>query len=295
MEEEFYSQLQADPSVKKSAFENNWPYILQATRNGLFVDKGEDFIIYHTKRYPNDESSDNVIVNFLGAGKREAVLAFVKRELEKGIKTIIKNIDKIELDWWLDHGFQETTEPWSKYSFRDDNSFPQYNITRASIEGHKFGRHVRRRVRWFDRKRKIVTELYDDKNDQKALDLLSKFATYSENKFNDFAEEVKRGHLFFFDTSIQHKLRLQHVEGEELLGFSFLTPAGNSVFYNAMICKNETNLMRYLLHKGYEFAAAYYPQAEVFGLQGSEKPGQDLFKQRFYPSEIIEKTHIIYQ
>lgn len=207
---------------------------------------------------------------------------------------ILKNIEKDNLKWWLKNNFKETIDPWSQYSFRDDNSFPQYNLTAAVIKEFKFGRHLRHIVRSFNRQRKIATEFYDSKHNEAAQKLLKEFALYAEAKGTDSALEIERGHQFFFDFSIKKAVRLQHIQNGHLLGFSFLTPVGETIFYNLVICQNESNLMKYLMCQSFNFILQLYPQVETFGIQGSENAGQDYFKKRFKPSEIIEKTHLIY-
>lgn len=291
MEEEFYQKLSDTSDIQKSAFENNWPYILQATRNGLYTKENKTSVVYYTTRHQGD-SSCLVIVNALGQERKQLIIDFAQQAFSEGKKIIIKNINKTELNWWLKSGFRETTEDWSRYSFRDDNSFSQYNISYRTVKNLEFSNSLRRVIRRFNRKRKIITELYNFKYDEKSKELLGKFSKYSENKGNDFAIEIENGHRFFFDESIKNKIRLQHIENDELVGFSFLTPVNGIIFYNALICRTESNLMKYLLFQSLTLIIQNYPKTTLFGIQGSESEGQDNFKRKFKPSEIIEKTHL---
>ncbi len=292
-EESFYKYLSQTKDIKRSSFENNWPYILQATRNGFFVVEKNDSILYYTKRVKGDSLSVNVIVNYLGPNNKELVISFANSELDKGIHTIVKNIDIENIGWWQSFGFVETSIPWSPYSLRDDNSFSQYNVARQTVESVGFGNDVNDQIRRFDKTRKILTEEYDPVFDSDARKLLHNFSEYSESKGNDYSREVENGHLFFFDESIKHKIRLQHIEKGELIGFSFLTPVGDVCFYNAVICKKERNLMKYLVFQAMDFVCRNYPEIQMFGMQGSENAGQDYLKRRLRPSEVINKTHLI--
>lgn len=292
-EDLFYQYLSQTKNIQKSAFENNWPYILQATRNGLHVFEKNDSILYYTKRVKGDDISPNVIVNYLGFHDEELVVSFVESQLQKGVHTIVKNVDVHKLEKWKKLGFTETSNPWSIYSSRDDNSFPQYNVSRKTIESVQFGDDVKSQIQKFSKSRVIHVEAYDSAYDADAKKLLHSFSEYSQIKGNDYAEEVENAHLFFFDENIKHKIRLQHVENGELVGFSFLTPVGNICFYNAVICKKERNLMKYLVYQAMDFVCKKYPKIQIFGMQGSENAGQDYLKKRLRPCEIIKKTHII--
>lgn len=292
-EETFYRYLSVSKNIKKAAFENNWPYILQSTRNGLFVVEDCDSILYYTKRIKGDPLSLNVVVNYLGQDARSLVLSFADSELKKGIPTLIKNVDIQEMDFWKQAGFVETSEHWSIYSKRDDNSFPQYNISRATAINADFGKDVASQIRRFDKSRNIVTQEYTASYDIEAKQLLHDFSEYSEAKGNDYSSEVENGHLFFFDEEIKSRIRLRHIEGNELIGFSFLTPAGSVCFYNAVICRKEKNLMKYLVFQSMDFVCKNYPDIQLFGMQGSENVGQDYLKRRLNPCEIIQKTHVV--
>lgn len=97
----------------------------------------------------------------------------------------------------------------------------------------------------------------------------------------------------FFDHSITRKIRLQHTEDGVFLGWSFLTPLDKTLFHNAIICRPESNLMKYLVHDGLRWAFIAHPQLQHFIDQGSETAGQDWTKQRINPSTVLPKNHMI--
>jgi hypothetical protein len=127
-----------------------------------------------------------------------------------------------------------------------------------------------------------------------AQQLLEEFARYLHVKGVDDEREVIDAQRFFFDTSIVHKIRLQHVEHGELIGWSFLTPVRRTVFYNALVNRPENDLAKYLAHEAMRFVAMHNPEVTTFVDQGSEHAGQDWMKRRFGSSVAIEKTHLEY-
>ena len=291
-EEEFYNFLYQTPNINLGAFENNWPYIIQSTRNNIYTKQGFSSIVYYTYR-----KKDIVIVNSLGLNRKKLIVDFCKKlNKNHNIRNIIlKNVDVNELKWWIKNGFELKTTPWSKYSKMDDNSFPQYNVSTETVEKMDFKNDIQRQIKSFIKKRKIFTEEYKNKYDFDSKNILLNFSKYCENKGTDYAHEVYNAHTFFFDKSIKNKIRLQHIENNKLIGISFLTPVSDICFYNMVICKYERNLMKYLVYQSMNFVIKEYPNIKLFGMQGSENEGQDYLKRRLRPSEKIKKIHLIYK
>lgn len=294
-EQEFYTFLKSSPDINFYSFENNWPYILQSTRNGQYKFYFKNTIVYFTLRFKQKLANNFiVIVNFLGKERREAVLYLSKIFKENNIKVLIKNVDKTDIFFWKKHDFIESVEPWGKYSFRDDNTFPLHIISRETISNRKFNKDYRRLFKKFD-KENIITEDYNFSFDNVTKSLLNKNATFLFNKGVDKKEEVIRAHLFFFDRFILKKIRVQHIKNCELIGVSYLTKVNDVVFYNALFCNKEEDLMKYLLYQGMNYVVHKFPEVKFFSIQGSENNGQDFFKRRYYPSFSIDKTHLVYK
>lgn len=292
-EKEFYKFLKNSPDVNIYAFENNWPYILQSTRNGQYKFYFKNSIVYFTLRYIyNSKKNFVVIVNFLGKNRKEAVLELCKIFKENKINVLIKNIDKKEIFFWKKKGFIEPKKPWSKYSFRDDNTFPLHIISNETVKTRNFNREYKRLFRKFD-KENIKTEPYDTKYNNIAKNLLKKNATFLFNKGVEKKEEFIGAHLFFFNDEIKEKIRLQHIKDNKLIGISYLTKVNDVVFYNALLCKKKSDIMKYLVYAGMQYIVNKFPKVKYFSVQGSENKGQDFFKLRYHPSFSIEKTHII--
>jgi len=292
-EQDFYKFLNNSKDITTYAFENNWPYILQATRNGHYKYNFSNSIVYFTLRFkPQSKSNFVVIVNFLGLYRKEAVLELCKYLKQRKINVMLKNIDQKKLSFWKKHGFTESIKPWSKYSFRDDNSFPLHIISSETIRTRRFNKDYKRLFRKFDDV-DIKTEPYNSSNDSLVKTLLSKNATFLFNKGVDQKEEIIGAHLFFFDDFIIEKIRLQHLKNGKLIGVSYLTVVNKVIFYNALFCSKEKDLMKYLLYCGMRYATTTFSKVKFFSLQGSENKGQDFFKKRYNPSLSIEKTHVI--
>jgi len=291
-EKEFYSFLHKTPEINLGAFENNWPYILQSTRNNLFIKRDFSSIAYYTYR-----NKDIVIVNSLGAKRKELVMDLCNELIKNhGVENIVlKNIDINELDWWIKNGFRQKTTSWSKYSIADDNTFPQYNVHAKTVKEVDFKDDIKRQIKSFVNKRKIITFEYENSYDIECKNILLDFSSYSENKGNDYAQEVYDAHKFFFNSNIKNKIKLQHIEHGKLIGVSYLTPVDNVCFYNMVICKYERNLMKYLVFQSMKFVLDEYPNIELFGMQGFENEGQDYLKKRLNPFEKIKKVHLIYK
>ncbi|MBS3080312.1 hypothetical protein J4221_02485 [Candidatus Pacearchaeota archaeon] len=290
-EEEFYKFLKKS-DINNKAFENNWPYILQATRNRHYKFYYRDSIVFFTLRFKKSNKNFIVVVNFLGKERNEAVLELCNILKKNNINVLIKNIDKKEIYFWKKQGFIESIKPWSRYSFRDDNTFPQHILSRDIIKLRTFSRGYMRLFRKFE-KENIITESYKTKNDFLTNELLHKNANFLYAKGVDKKEEVIGAHLFFFDNNVKNKIRLQHIRNKKLIGVSYLTLINDVAFGNALFCKKEKDIMKYLAYEGMMYVINNYQKIKFFSIQGSENKGQNFFKKRFNPIISIEKTHLI--
>jgi hypothetical protein len=291
-EKEFYQLLEISEGVNLCAFENNWPYILQSTRNSHLKFSYKNSIVYFTLRYTEENSKKFVvIVNSLGKQRNEAILEFCKILGEKSINFLIKNIDKQDLPFWKNKGFIETTKSWSSFSFRDDNSFPLHIISSETIKNKSLNSDYRRIINHFD-KENIKIELFDFSQEKAAKDLLNKNAQFLSNKNVESQEEVIRAHLTFFDKELSKQLRIQFIKNDKLIAFSSFTLVNNVSFGNVLICENKKDIMKYFAYQSMRFTIVSNPEITYFSIQGSENKGQNFFKERYKPSFSIEKTHI---
>jgi hypothetical protein len=291
-ETEFYALLCRTPDIHPYAFENNWPYILQATRNGLYIHRKGNSIVYYTKRFPQRPHTTTVIVHALGSRRKSLLVEVARRECESGRAVIIKNVPMNELAWWQTQGFRVRARAWDRYSRHDDNSFPQYVSHASVIRDRAYSRKYRKVLRRFDVRRQIVTSPYEERFDAAARAMLEEYAQHLHRKKAGSYTEVVRAHLFFFDRSIDICIRLQHVEHGELIGWSFFTPVGEIAYSNAIAGKVETDLMKYLVHRSMTWITQHHPEVTFFGRQGSENAGQSWMKSRLKPIEEIHKVHM---
>lgn len=295
LEDEFYVLLATTPDINPHAFENNWPYIVQATRNGFHVFRDADAIVYYTHRYHGDPQSKTVVVHALGNGRHAAVVKFAQHEANQGRSTLIKNIPSEDVSWWKDLGFRYPAEHWDEYNLYDDNTFPQYVSSVQYIYDLKCKRDHRKAVHQFARRRNIETSLYEDRYEADARGLLEMFARHLQEKGSASYIEAVRAHDFFFARSIVRKVRLQHVENGVLVGCSFFTPVNAIVYYNALMNTSEDDIQKYLAHEAKMWVIRNYPHVTHIVDQGSERPGQDWMKQRSSEQKIGDKVHLEYK
>ena len=292
-ESQFYCSLKKTKNINKYGFENNFPYIFQATRYFPYKYLYKQSIVYFSLR-----SFENkfivVIANALGLNRIKAITEFAKIANKLGIKIIVKNIDVSELKKWEKYGFCETTKPWSKYSFRDDNTFPQHIIGKETILNRSFNRSYRALFKKYIQKGARVED-FNKKNIDLAMNMLKMNANFLFQKGVESEKEVVDGHLFFFEDNIKNKLLIQHKIQDKFLGFSYLTVVNDIAFYNALFCLKESDLMKFLLYDGMRHTIKKYPNVQYVGIQGSENSGQDFFKVRYKPSLTLHKTHITLQ
>ncbi|MCH9634168.1 MAG: hypothetical protein S4CHLAM7_09110 [Chlamydiae bacterium] len=307
-EEEFYNYLSLikTPAL---AFENNWPYIIQATRNrGYKYEKGNSIVYFHFKNL--NFSSPVVIVNHLGPKSIDLCLKLTELFNTIEIDVLIKNVDTNDLEQWKELGFAETTSPWNSCTLRDDNSFPDYiydferianaHLPRKSNDGsippikQKKGRMLRK----FNREREIIVKPYKP-NLREEIEIrkaLEKSARYLEDKGTDLYQNVIDAHLFIFDQKIKKNIfQYVHYENGILKAYSYLTYIQDSLFYNAIINHKEPSLMLFILWQGvnYIYNTLHHPKPKYLSLQGSEIFGQNHWKKQLNPVITINKTHII--
>lgn len=304
-EEDFYQILQL-AEVNPRCFENNWPYIIQATRNIGFVYKNNKTRIYFYFR-KSVSYDELVIVNMFGEEKIEALSILKEHAILTGFHLCIKNIPIRNLDYWNKIGYCEKTECWDQYSQRDDNSFPEclYDLgaialSHLPIESGKV-RPCREShantLRKFIKERNIKVEEYIAKKHKDAVyNLLIENANFLSNKGVDSRQNVIDAHVFVFDDNLAHKIRLVHVENDCFLGFNYLTVVNNVIFGNALIHINADNLMRFLAWQGFNYLYNKLDRDKKYyvTMQGSENYGQYCWKKGFGPSMEILKTHLTY-
>ncbi len=287
----FYDYLKKS-KVGKLSFENNWPYIIQSTRDTGFVYEKDGSILYFR---PKDNQL--VVVNRLGKDRQQILSNFIADTKEK-CSILVKNVDLKELEDLKAVGFIETTEPWSKFSFRDDNTFPEYVSDFDSILNLKPDsvRHSTIRViRKFKKEQGIVSSDYSKDHENEDRKLLRDYADHLNKKGAENSKEVIDAHNFFFSEEIENKQRFSHFNDGKLIAVSFYTPMDIVTFANAIINKNQSNLMRYLLWEGLRCLKEKLIHTRLLSLQGSENVGQDFLKRSFKRVDTIKKTHVVYQ
>jgi hypothetical protein len=297
-EEDFYRVLEVS-GVDHARFENHWPYIIQATRNAGFVYKEGMTRVYSYMR-----DNELVVVNCFGRNCAEVI---ANHAISNQIPVSVKNISIMELPLWEAYGFKEKESRWSEYSVRDDNSYPEcvYELE-VLAQAHlpvlpERQRTCRashaNRLRKFIREREIYVKAYESNLHQKAvLQLLYSNAVFLENKGVESMQNVIDAHLFVFDENLQHQIRLVHIENEEVIGFNYLTCVNNTIFGNAIIHRNETDLMRFLVWQGFNHLYHSLDNSRQYfvTMQGSEHAGQYHWKRGFAPAREIEKTHLYF-
>ncbi|MBB5406076.1 hypothetical protein QF000_000637 [Paraburkholderia atlantica] len=299
-EEIFYKYIGGSINEnEKFAFANHWPYIIQATRDRGYVyfsDDKQTRIYWHFRTVK--DAIQVVIVNHFGIQSEKMVKTLADSARRRDIITIIKNVNSFEIKKWRNYGFDETIQPWSKYSFRDDNSYPEniYDISRILNFGENRNVNVttKKIIRKFLRERSIVALPYSDGHQDAARQLLIEYAEYQENQGTDAKEEIIQAHDFIFSKKIKNKIVLTHIEDGIVLAISFLTQVGDVLFFNAIVNKNQSNLMRFLLWQAVEVSYTNHCLTKpiYLALQGSENRGQLGWKTHFYPAFQICKTHL---
>jgi len=295
-EQLFYDYIKLS-CIDCSAFSYNWPYIIQATRgSGFYYHKNKAIVYFYLRENPNSlRRYTLVVVNHLGQDSEAAVCEISEAAKKLNITSIIKNVDKDKVLLWEKFGYKETVEPWSQYSFRDDNTCPEfvYNIT--NIMNLEFSRRTRSIIKKISKENKYNLIHYNDSFKDGGLKLLEKNSEYLEAKGVDFKKEVILAHNFVFDENIKNKAVFSVLEDRKLIAISYLTHVGDNLFFNAIINENKPNLMRFLLWK---VVAQYCSGLEekkrplYLALQGSENNGQNQWKFFFNPERTIQRTHV---
>lgn len=294
-EKHFYNLISAS-KISSFAFENNWAYILQATRNCPRKYSNHKSVIYLTTKHWECKGPI-VVVNMLGNNFLQCLTELQDICLKKKKSIIIKNVDEKLKPNLYNLGFRETKEAWSKYSFRDDNTYPQMVFRVEDIIKRKEWKHANRNIiNQYLRNPVIKTTFYNKGFAKVDRQLLKSYSRYGFEKGKDFEEEIYRAHIFFFDENIKNKIRLQHVRNGELVGVSFFTKIKDIAFWNALINIDESNIIRILFYESVRFLGKKYKKHLKYIMsQGSESEGQNRFKLSFRPIYIIPKTHMIYR
>ncbi len=290
-EDTFYAHVDGS-GVNVSSFEYNWAYILQATRKHGLVLEGKHSVIYFWIR----NRHQLVVVNRLGPHTEELLRRLLEIGARWKLQVVIKNVLPAEVLSLARVGFRLRAEPWSAYSMRDDNTYPQTVADmQANIELKRHGIKSTSRtiIRKFLRTRNIEAVPYEKKYETEARKLLHINSQYLEEKGVENSKEVHDAHVFFFDETIKEKVRLAYVEDGRLIGVGFFTARRDVVYWNALINRNEPKLMLFLIWKSLWFIEQKHPGVfRRVTLQGSEVLGQHRWKQGFYPTETIEKVHV---
>ena len=296
-EELFYNYIKTS-DIDRSSFSYNWPYVVQATRNNGFYYHTDLAIIYFYLRKNANVSPypyNLVVINHLGQYSEQSVYELAEAAQKLCIGSVVKNVDLEKIALWRDLNFHETEKPWSHYSFRDDNSFPEFVYDIKKYVTLKFNRTTRASIKKFLNEKNYIFLPYNDSFKNDGLQLLQENAEYLENKGVDFKHEVFLAHRFVFDDSIKNKVVFAILEENHLIGMSFLTHFQENLFFNAIINQNKPNLMRFLLWKSVAHYCATLEEDKkplYLALQGSENEGQNRWKSFFHPIRSIYRTHV---
>jgi hypothetical protein len=288
-QDEFYN-LTSINNKNPEWFENNWGYILQATRAKGFIFKHNNSAVYFWFRNFNEL----VIVNFIGP-EIEYILSQLKNICAKlNIKIVIKNVPELIIKEFQNEGFVIKNSPWSKFSVMDDNSYPQITsnvLGIINLENNSIRRTYKYNIKKFEKNRKIEIILYDDSFKSEIEKILLINAWYLESKGADSAVEVYNAHTFFFKNNIKFSYRLVFKENGKIIGAAFFTVKNKVAYWNALINYNESNLMNYLIWISLKYINNLEPLTKL-SLQGCENQGQYNWKQGYYPLNSIKKVHM---
>ncbi len=288
----FYKYVD-NSDVNITAFENNWSYILQATRGeGMKIEKNKSVIYFWLRK-----GKELVVVNRLGKNW-ESVIDILNKECKKlGIVVVVKNVDERDAETLKGIGFSVKDYPWSSYSFMDDNTFPQIV---ADVEGiiklkpKALRESHRLYIKRFIKTRNIKVVPYDDNSKKAARSLLIQNSKYLEGKNVESKKEVYDAHVFFFNNDLKDVCRLAFEESGKQIAFQLFTVRKGVIYWNALVNKDESNLMLYLLWSGIKYVVENSQEPiKNLSLQGCETEGQYKWKQGFYPLESIKKVHMV--
>lgn len=292
----FYDYLKIS-SVDFSAFSYNWPYIIQATRNnGFYYAHKESLIFFYFRGNLNDNKQYSlIIITHLGFNSEQSVYELTEGAKSLNIHSIMKNVDRDKISLWNTFGYTETIDPWSNYSFRDDNTFPELVYDLKKFINREFSNSTKRIISKIAKDKKYTFTQYTESLEKSALELLENNSIYLENKGVDFKTEVERAHEFIFNKNISNKTVFSVFEEKKLIAVCYLTQVDENLFFNAIINENKSNLMRFLLWK----SVTHYcenldseKKPRFLALQGSENEGQYRWKLFFHPFRLIYRTHM---
>ncbi len=292
----FYEYLKFS-SIDRSAFSYNWPYVIQATRRqGFYYQHRHSIVYFYFRKNASElQSYTLIIINHLGNNSQTIACELSEAAKKLNITTTIKNIDQNKIPSWNNLGFKETIEPWSDYSFRDDNTFPEFVYDIKRLINLEFSPRTKTLINKIQKENKYDFIHYNNSFKDTGFKLLEKNSEYLENKGVDFKKEVILAHEFVFDENIRNKIVFAILEDGKLVAISFLTHVEDNLFFNAIINENKSNLMRFLLWKSVIHYCENLEEARrplYLALQGSENEGQNKWKNFFYPIRTIHRTHI---
>lgn len=302
-ENDFYYSLRFS-DVDQKRFENNWPYIIQATRGTGYIYKVNNTRVYFYIR-TIENKLELVVVNQFGPEKIDLLKNLKKFVITYQLHLCIKNIAATEISYWLKFGFIEKKTKWNTFSQKDDNSFPEcvYELSAIALAHLPIQPGKQRlcrashanKLRQFLKRRIILLEQYVPERHRALVEqLLKDNADFLEHKGVDTQQNVIAAHQFIFDDYISHKVRLISVENNVVIGFNYVTVVDNVIYGNALIHRSEPDLMRFLVWQGFHYLYHQLNQAQQYyvTLQGSEQLGQYKWKKGFAPLTEVEKIHL---
>lgn len=275
---------------EQEGFENNWGYILQATRAVGLKLSLENSIAYFWFRKP----TELVIVNLLGPEKYKILTVLKKYCHFLPIKILVKNVLEKDIPEYKSLGFNVKKNPWSQYSFMDDNTFPQITSNAAGIinlESEHLRKTYKYSIKKFLKNREIKIYEYQPEDKKIILQILKSNAKYLEKKGVEKAKEVYKAHIFFFDDAIKYAQRLVFIENKKIIGAAFFTVKNKIIYWNALINYAESNIMNYLIWLSLVNINKKQP-LEKLSLQGCENFGQYNWKMGYYPLSTTKKVHM---
>jgi len=295
-EQLFYEYIKLS-HIDSSAFSYNWPYIVQATRgNGFYYQKNKSIVYFYFRESSNNPQRHTlVVVNHLGQDSEASVCEISEAAKKLNVMSVIKNIDKDKILLWEKFGYKETTESWSQYSFRDDNTCPEFVYNIKNFINFEFSRRTKSIIKKISKENNYTLTTYDHSFKNCGLNLLEKNSEYLESKGVDFKKEVVFAHQFVFDENIKNKSVFAVLEDDKLIAVSYLTHVGDNLFFNAIINEKKPNLMRFLLWKSVMHYCDSLKEEQrplYLALQGSENDGQNKWKFFFNPIRTIQRTHV---
>lgn len=76
---------------------------------------------------------------------------------------------------------------------------------------------------------------------------------YLQKKRVDSKQNIIDAHMFVFCDDLLYKIRLIYIENWDIIGFNYVTVIDNTIFGNALIHKNLSDLLRFLVWQGFNY------------------------------------------